>query len=146
MKRKDNNKFIPYAYAIVSFAYLLIAGIVNYFVNPEEKLWLNLVFTFPMMLYSLFTLFIHKAKIKNVKASDIYLPAIVYLAVDLICSYGFVLIYPDMFLTKAYWANLWIFILTAIFAMLFDGQFIVIQRYNRPRLIRILEKRDRKMR
>lgn len=44
------------------------------------------------------------------------------------------------------WGQSWIFILTAIFAMLFDGQFIVIQRYNRPRLIRILEKRDRKMR
>ena len=109
-----NNKFYPLLFAIVSFAYLLIAGIINYFVNPEEKLWLNLAFVLPMVIYSLFTLFIHKAKIKNVKASDIYLPAIVYLAVDLICSYGFVLIYPDMFLTKAYWANLWIYILTAI--------------------------------
>lgn len=38
------------------------------------------------------------------------------------------------------WGELWIFVLTALFAMLFDGQFIVIQRFNRPRLLRILEK------
>lgn len=39
------------------------------------------------------------------------------------------------------WGGLWFFILTAIFAMLFDAQFIVIQRYNRPRVIRLLESR-----
>jgi len=39
------------------------------------------------------------------------------------------------------WGQFWIFLLTAIAAMIFDGQFIVIQRYNRPRIIKILEKR-----
>lgn len=39
------------------------------------------------------------------------------------------------------WGHLWIFLVTAIAAMLFDSQFIVIQRYNRPRIVRILEKR-----
>lgn len=34
----------------------------------------------------------------------------------------------------------WIFLITASAAMLFDAQFIVIQRYNRPRILRILEK------
>ena len=34
------------------------------------------------------------------------------------------------------WGETWIFVLTAIAAMLFDGQFIVIQRYNRPRIIK----------
>ena len=38
------------------------------------------------------------------------------------------------------WGQLWIFLITAVAAMLFDGQFIVIQRFNRPRLVRILEK------
>ncbi len=38
------------------------------------------------------------------------------------------------------WGELWIFGITAFAAMLFDAQFIVIQRYNRPRMIRLLEK------
>lgn len=38
------------------------------------------------------------------------------------------------------WGETWIFILTAIAAMIFDSQFIIIQRYNRPRIVRILEK------
>ena len=36
------------------------------------------------------------------------------------------------------WGETWIFVLTAIIAMLFDGQFIVIQRYNRPKLLRVI--------
>ena len=39
------------------------------------------------------------------------------------------------------WGELWIFSITAIAAMIFDGQFIVIQRYNRPRILRIMERR-----
>ncbi len=39
------------------------------------------------------------------------------------------------------WGHLCIFLVTAIVAMLFDAQFIVIQRYNRPRIVKILEKR-----
>lgn len=42
------------------------------------------------------------------------------------------------------WGELWIFVLTAIFAMIFDAQFIVIQRYNRPRILRILKMQNRK--
>ena len=38
------------------------------------------------------------------------------------------------------WGEFWIFCITAIIAMMFDGQFIIIQRYNRPRIIKILEK------
>ena len=38
------------------------------------------------------------------------------------------------------WGEFWIFLITAMFAMIFDAQFIVIQRYNRPRVKRILEK------
>ena len=40
------------------------------------------------------------------------------------------------------WGKFWIFLLTAIIAMIFDAQFIVIQRYNRPRIVKILEKRN----
>ena len=40
------------------------------------------------------------------------------------------------------WGELWIFLITAIFAMIFDSQFIIIQRYNRPRVIKLLEKKE----
>lgn len=38
------------------------------------------------------------------------------------------------------WGEAWIFILTGIAAMIFDSQFIIIQRYNRPRVIRLIQK------
>lgn len=38
------------------------------------------------------------------------------------------------------WGKFWIFLATAVLAMVFDVQFIVIQRYNRPRLVKLLEK------
>ncbi len=38
------------------------------------------------------------------------------------------------------WGELWIFAVTAIAAIIFDGQFIVIQRYNRPRVVKLLKK------
>jgi len=40
------------------------------------------------------------------------------------------------------WGHIWIFILSAIIAMVFDAQFIIIQRYNRPRVIKLLEKQN----
>lgn len=43
------------------------------------------------------------------------------------------------------WGEFWIFLITAIIAMIFDAQFIVIQRYNRPRVVRILEKEEIKI-
>ena len=43
------------------------------------------------------------------------------------------------------WGEFWIFALTALFAMIFDSQFIIIQRYNRPRVIKILEMKNRKV-
>ncbi len=39
------------------------------------------------------------------------------------------------------WGKVWIFVITAIIAMLFDAQFIAIQRYNRPRVLRLAEKK-----
>ena len=42
------------------------------------------------------------------------------------------------------WGKTWIFVITAIAAMIFDGQFIVIQRYNRPRILKIFERENRK--
>ena len=41
------------------------------------------------------------------------------------------------------WGEFWIFCITAIAAMIFDSQFIIIQRYNRPRIIKILEKANK---
>lgn len=43
------------------------------------------------------------------------------------------------------WGKLEIFLITAIAAMIFDGQFIVIQRFNRPRVLRLLEIKKSKM-
>lgn len=42
------------------------------------------------------------------------------------------------------WGKIWIFAISAIAAMIFDSQFIIIQRYNRPRVIRILERQNKK--
>ena len=39
------------------------------------------------------------------------------------------------------WGELWIFLLSAVLAMAFDAQFIVVQRYNRPRVLKLLERR-----
>lgn len=40
------------------------------------------------------------------------------------------------------WGRTWAFIISAIAAMIFDSQFIIIQRYNRPRILRVLEKEE----
>ena len=42
------------------------------------------------------------------------------------------------------WGEFWIFFGTAIAAMIFDSQFIIIQRYNRPRIVKLLERQKRK--
>ena len=42
------------------------------------------------------------------------------------------------------WGEFWIFAISAFVAMLFDGQFIVIQRYNRPRVVKAIEREKRK--
>ena len=44
------------------------------------------------------------------------------------------------------WGAFWIFLVTAIFAMIFDSQFIIIQRFNRPRIVKLLELEERKNR
>lgn len=51
-----------------------------------------------------------------------------------------VLISLTSILFSLLWGEVWIFIITAIFAIMFDSQFILIQRYNRPRVLRILDK------
>lgn len=38
------------------------------------------------------------------------------------------------------WGELWIFALTAFLAILFDMQFVLIQRYNRPRIVKLINK------
>lgn len=42
------------------------------------------------------------------------------------------------------WGAFWVFFISAIVAMMFDGQFIIIQRYNRPRVVRIINKVEEK--
>ena len=38
------------------------------------------------------------------------------------------------------WGRVLAFVISAIVAMIFDSQFIIIQKYNRPRVVKILEK------
>ena len=38
------------------------------------------------------------------------------------------------------WGKMWAFIISAICAMIFDSQFIIIQRYNRPRIVKIIKR------
>ncbi|MBQ2971246.1 MAG: hypothetical protein IJE16_01705 [Ruminococcus sp.] len=40
------------------------------------------------------------------------------------------------------WGQLPIFLITAVFAILFDMQFVLIQRYNRPRIVRLIERKN----
>ena len=40
------------------------------------------------------------------------------------------------------WGRTWAFVISAIAAMIFDSQFIIIQRYNRPRIIKVLEREE----
>ena len=40
------------------------------------------------------------------------------------------------------WGRVWAFTISAIAAMIFDSQFIIIQRYNRPRIMKILEREE----
>ena len=40
------------------------------------------------------------------------------------------------------WGQFWIFAVTAFAAMIFDSQFIIIQRYNRPRVEKILHREN----
>ena len=42
-----------------------------------------------------------------------------------------------------FWGALPVFLITSVLAALFDSCFVVMQRYNRPRLLRILEKRKK---
>ena len=41
------------------------------------------------------------------------------------------------------WGEFWIFFVTAIAAMLFDGQFIIVQRYNRPRVLKAIKHKEK---
>lgn len=40
------------------------------------------------------------------------------------------------------WGKTWAFVISAIAAMIFDSQFIIIQRYNRPRILRVLKREE----
>ena len=42
------------------------------------------------------------------------------------------------------WGVFWVFFISALVAMIFDSQFIIIQRYNRPRVMKLLEKEELK--
>lgn len=47
---------------------------------------------------------------------------------------------PVMF--SAWFGSLGVFLITSCAAFLFDGIFVIMQRYNRPRLIRLMKKRN----
>lgn len=41
------------------------------------------------------------------------------------------------------WGMFWVFFITAILASLFDSLFIIMQRYNRPRFVKLMERKER---
>ena len=43
------------------------------------------------------------------------------------------------------WGEWWVFTLTAVVAMIFDAQFILVQRYNRPKAIRVIKHNAKKL-
>lgn len=45
---------------------------------------------------------------------------------------------------SAIWGQFWIFLITALCAMAFDSQFIIMQRYNRPRILIAMQKEKKK--
>lgn len=112
--RKSDNKFYPLLFAVSGFLYSTLVGIVDFFINPKENSWANLCFVVPMIIFSVFTLFICTEKIKIIKPKDIYIPPILFSALFLVGSYGFTFIYPDMFLRTAYWSILALYAITAI--------------------------------
>ena len=42
------------------------------------------------------------------------------------------------------WGMFPIFLITSIAAMLFDAQFILVQRFNRPKIVRLIEAKEKK--
>ncbi|MBQ9992546.1 MAG: hypothetical protein IJP33_03860 [Firmicutes bacterium] len=51
-----------------------------------------------------------------------------------------VLISLSTLLFAVIWGQFWLFFISAVAAILFDMQFIVIQRYNRPRVLKLLSR------
>ena len=47
-------------------------------------------------------------------------------------------------LTVPVWGEFWVFLITSLLAALFDSIFVLAQRYNRPRLVRIYERQEAK--
>ena len=47
-------------------------------------------------------------------------------------------------LTVPVWGEFWVFLITSLLAALFDSIFVMAQRYNRPRLVRVYEKHEAK--
>ena len=54
-----------------------------------------------------------------------------------------ILISLSTLLFSLLWGQLWIFAISAVAAIIFDSQFILIQRYNRPRVIRLINRRSK---
>ena len=112
MKIRNNNKLYPFLYAIASFVYTIIIGVLNHHFNSINNPWANLAFLIPHILLSIISIGVCLTKIKNVKPSDIYAPPIMFTALYLVCSYGLTLIFPDVFLRQAYWSCLIMYVLT----------------------------------
>ena len=111
--RKSDNKFYPLLFATSGFIYSVLAGVVDFFVNPEESFWISLCFIVPMIIFSVFTLLIYAQKVDNVKPKDIYIPPIIFTVLFCIASYGLVLINPNIFLRTAYWSVVILYEITA---------------------------------
>ena len=112
--RKRDNKFYPLIYAVAGFVYTALAGVIDFFANPNGNPWINVCFVIPSIVFSVFTIIVCIKNIKEVKPKDIYIPPIVFSVLFLIASYGFTLIYPEMFLRNSYLSVLIIYPFTVL--------------------------------
>lgn len=58
---------------------------------------------------------------------------------EIIIAFSFI---PLLF--SLFWDSFWVFFITSILAAALDCMFVLLQRYNRPRLMRLLEKQQKK--
>ena len=57
--------------------------------------------------------------------------------VIILCSF-----LPMLFIIP--WGEFWVFFITSVAAALFDGVFVMLQRYNRPRILKLLKYQNRR--
>ena len=48
-------------------------------------------------------------------------------------------------LATSIWGAFWVFLLTSVLAACIDSMFVIMQRYNRPRVIKLINKKQKRL-